>query len=473
MKLNLKIGATFALLCATVLFSCKKDEDEYIPGPGKQVLVLTGEITGDVNLTPANDYVLKGRVFVKNGNLKIAAGTLITVAPAEQGQEKGALIITRGSKLIAEGTAADPVVFTSAATNKAPGDWTGIIILGKAATNGPSGVMHVAGMEPTADTEFGGTVTDDNSGSLKYLRVEYTGGTNPADEVEWEVDYASGLMLGGVGTGTSLDHVMVKHSKDDGFQFVGGTVNGKYLISYDNGDDNFDFDRGYTGSLQFIISYRPAAAKVGIRANGVESLNDFDATEIKPYTHPILSNMTIIGPGESQVDGDQSQGIYIRKNTRFSIQNSIIAGYTHGGLMLCPKTKPLLINNAVTDGSDFRYNLVNADNIDWAFNYDNGPTGIVINPDAEVAGYAIQPAKTATKTRVNNNAIVGDIAGFNFASLYTAGSAPDFRPQTGSPALNGSSFAEAAFTKMQSVPFRGALNTTDTWANSGKWANWD
>jgi hypothetical protein len=475
MKLNFKTGAAFALICSMMLFSCKKDQDEFIPGPGKETLVLAGEITVPTKLDPTKDYVLRGKVFVKNNvDFRIPAGTVINVAPAENGQEKGALIITRGSTLFVDGTAEKPVVFTSGATNKAPGDWIGLVVLGKAATNGVGQVMHIAGMEETPDTEFGGSVNDDNSGSIKFLRLEYAGGLNPADEEEWAIDYASGLMLGGVGSKTVLENVMVKHSKDDGFQFVGGTVNGRFLISYDNGDDNFDFDRGYTGHLQFLVSYRPNASKVAIRANGIESLNDKDATEVLPYTHPVISNMTIVGPGEAQAEGDQSQGVYIRKNTRFSIQNSIIAGYTYGGLMLCPKTKPLLINNSVvTDYSEFRYNLVNADNTPWAFNYDDGPSGVNINPNADMATWAVQTGKAAVKNHFNSNELVGDISSLMFASLYTSGTAPDFRPQIGSPALAGAIFTEDAFKNLERVTFRGAFATTHNWANSGNWANWD
>jgi len=479
MNLNLKTSLLLALLCVSVLFSCKKDQDEYVPGPEKQALVLSGEITQPTTLTPDNEYILKGRVYVKgNVKLTIVAGTTITVEPAEKMEDKGALIITRGSKLDVNGTVDRPVVFTSAAATKAPGDWVGVIVLGKAATNGDGGVMHVAGMPETLDTEFGGVDEGDNSGTIKYLRLEYTGALNPANEEEWAIDYASGMMLGGVGNGTILENVMVKHSKDDGFQFVGGNVNAKYLVSYDNGDDNFDFDRGYTGKLQFIISYRPSASKVGIRANGVESLNEKDALPgIVPYTHPVISNMTIVGPQGDQPEGDQSQGVYIRKNTRFTIQNSIIAGYTYGGLMLCPKTKPYLVGDWNEDNSEFRYNLVNADKQGWAFNYDDGPSGVKINPDADVAKWATETGSKTTKNRANNNELLTDNAGFMFNGLYQTGTAPDFRPQVGSPALKGVNFSSNGVNKvmdsMMKVAYRGALGSTDSWANTGSWANWD
>ncbi len=482
MKLNLKTGVSYALLCATTLFACKKNQVEFVPELGKPTLVLAGEITANTTLSPANDYVLKGKVFVKgNITLTIAAGTTILVDPADKPEDKGALIIARGAKMVVNGTVDKPVVFTSGAASKAPGDWAGIIVLGAAPTNGLGGVLHVNGMEQTPDTEFGGNDVASNSGNIEFLRLEYTGGLNPENEEEWAVDYASGLMLGGVGTGTTLKNVMVKHSRDDGFQFVGGTVDGTKLISYDNGDDNFDFDRGYTGRLQFIISYRPSASKTGIRANGIESLNDKDATESIPYTHPVISNMTVIGPGEDQLDTDQSQAIYIRRKTRFSIHNSIIAGYTYGGLMLCSKTKPLLVDE-VTNGSQFRYNLIHADKPEWAFNYDEGSSGIIIYPDVEMPKWAIQSGTSYEKKKFNNNDLVTDPSTFMFASLYPGTGAPDFRPQFGSPAFKGTNFTATinngmsvirSFDKMEKVAFRGALDTSDTWANTGAWANWE
>lgn len=483
MNLNLKTGLSMALLCVSVLSSCKKGKDEFIPGPGKQALVLSGEITKNTELTADNEYLLKGRVFVKNSAiLTIQPGTTVLVEPAEKMEDKGALIITRGSTIEVKGTLDRPVVFTSAADNKAPGDWIGLMVLGKAATNGLGGVMHIAGMEETPDTEFGGVDEKDNSGSIKYLRLEYTGALNPANEEEWAIDYASGLMLGGVGSATILENVMVKHSRDDGFQFVGGNVNGKNLISYDNGDDNFDFDRGYTGKLQFLISYRPSASKVAIRANGVESLNDKDATQILPYTHPVISNMTIIGPGENQPEGDQSQGVYIRKNTRFSIQNSIIAGYSYGGLMLCPKTKPYVVDDAEgIIGSEFRYNLVHADNAPWAFNFDSGPTGVIINPDDQVAKWAVQTGTKYEKAKLNNNEHITDFSKFMFAAVYDGG-APDFTPMAGSPAFKGTNFTAQVFdgtakvrlfADMERVNFRGAVDIDRPWAKASAWANWD
>ncbi|MDB5119857.1 MAG: hypothetical protein JWN56_1075 [Sphingobacteriales bacterium] len=468
MKILSKVAPIFTLALASMVFSCKKDDSQIIEQ--KNPIVLSGNITANTTLDANEQYILKGQVYVKdNVTLTIPAGTIISVHATDTIANKGALIITRGSKININGTNNNPVVFTSNASTKAPGDWIGIIILGKAATNGANGLLNITGLASSADTEFGGASDDDNSGSIKYLRVEYAGGLNPAMEEEWALDMASGLSLDGVGSGTTLENVMVKYSRDDAFQFVGGTVNGKYLIAYNNGDDNFDFDRGYRGKLQFIISYRSVPSTVAIRANGMESLNDKDASDIMPYTHPIISNMTNIGPSADQPITDQSQGIYIRRNTRFNVQNSIIAGYTDGGLMLCPKTKPLLINNL---GSLFKYNLVNSDDPTKTFMYDNGPSGVNIMSDPQVAAFAIETGAAIEKPSVNNNAIVTALADLKLKTIYAA-DGPDLTPLSGSASVSGSNFDDADFaTFFTKVAYRGAVATNANWAASSNWASW-
>ena len=471
MKNILKSALIPSLVLMLGFTSCKKDsanpidEKPLIP----ENLILSGEIKSSLSLKENSTYTLKGQVFVLNNSvLTIPAGTQILVESAASASEKGALIISRGSKININGTKDQPVVFTSAATSKAPGDWIGIIVMGRASTNGPGGMLNIAGHAVNNDTQFGGSDDTDNSGSIKYLRIEYAGGLNPAQEEEWALDMTSGLSLNGVGSGTSIENVMVKHSRDDAFQFIGGTVNAKYLIAYNNGDDNFDFDRGYRGKLQFIISYNPTVTTIAIRANGMESLNDKDASDILPYTRPVISNMTIIGPQGTDADmTHQSQGIYIRKNTRFNVQNSIIAGYSNGGLMLCPKTKPLLVKNQV---SEFKYNLVNADIQARSFTYDDGPSGIVIIPDPEVTGYATQMQDNVIqKQSINKNIIVGT-AELQLKRLYL--SYPDLAPEVGSPVLVSANLSGADFsTFFTAAAHLGAVGT-DNWTSYGVWVNW-
>jgi hypothetical protein len=462
MKNIIKLGY---LLFVLFFFSCKKDNPD--SPEQKNEVTLSGEIKESMTLQSNIHYLLKGKVFVKNNAVvTIPAGTIISAEYNADISGKTALVITQGSKLVINGTDSAPVIFTSSAGDKKPGDWIGIIVLGNAPTN--LGTGYAMGLPETADTKFGGTLADDNSGSLKYLRIEYAGGLNPVNEEEWQRDMVSGLSLNAVGAGTQLDHVIVSNCKDDGYQFAGGTVNAKYLISYNCGDDGFDFDRGYTGKLQFIISFQSTASPYAIRANGMESLNDKDASEAQPYTRPVISNMTILGPPAVNLDlSNQSQGIYIRKNTRFNIRNSVIAGYSNGGLMLCIRTKPLLINN---QGSEFKYNLVNCDNVDRAFTFDSDGSGINIIADPQVAGYAVLTGGPDLKPSVNNNQIINSIAGFQIKNPNSL-IADDLSPVSTSLLLSGADFSDDQFSAFFSkVNFRGAIGT-ENWA-AASWTNW-
>ncbi|MEP7141537.1 MAG: hypothetical protein ABI707_01645 [Ferruginibacter sp.] len=453
----------FAIICA--LTACNKGHDTSIDPPKIKIDTLAREITADLTLDVNTNYILDGQVYVKNNaTLTIPAGITISVLKNDVAANKGILVITAGSKLVVNGTVDKPVVFTSAATSKAPGDWGAIIILGKAPTN--IGTGNVEGLTISADTKFGGTVLDDNSGSIKYLRLEYCGGINPDAEEEWAIDKASGFCLESVGSATTIDNVMVTHSKDDGFQFVGGTVNVSHLIGYNNGDDDFDFDYGYTGKMQYLISYRTELTSThALRANALESYNDAVPTTNAPLTRPIISNMTIIGPeGTETVKTNLNQGVYIRKGTRFILQNSIIAEYPQGGLMVCPRTKPPLMTGA---GSEFKYNLVQSDSVSRTFSYDNGsdPAGFRgVNGDEQLKDFALNS--------VNKNELILVSADLKLTKMYDAVNGPDLTPLSGSPAASGSNFDGDNFSSFfTAVTYRGAIGQVN-WAAAGKWAVW-
>ncbi|KAF0215595.1 MAG: hypothetical protein FD178_1617 [Ignavibacteria bacterium] len=208
---------------------------------------LSGNITTNQTLTSDKTYLLKGIVRVMPGaTLTIQPGTIIYGENTSQ----GSLIVKPGGKIMAEGTADKPIVFTSEfkkpGATKTPnyGDWGGIILLGNAPINVAGGKALIEG----PGDEYGGTVADDNSGVLKYVRIEYPG---IAYSLNNEIN---GLTLGGVGSKTKLEYIQVSYSGDDSFEFFGGTVNAKYLIAYRGWDDDFDTDFGYSGKLQFLIT---------------------------------------------------------------------------------------------------------------------------------------------------------------------------------------------------------------------------
>lgn len=454
----MKKSLSLCLFVMMAFAACKKNDT--MDNEPRKTESLPSTIAADVTLDASKDYIIDGRVTVKNNaSLTIPAGVTVSVVKHDQAAEKGLLLVTRGSKLFINGTADHPVVFTSAATAPAPGDWIGILVLGNATINVPGGTDHIAGLDPTADTEYGGTVADDNSGSINYLRVEYPGGLNPENEDEWAVDKASGFVLGGVGSGTNVENVMVEYSYDDAFQFVGGSVNTTHLIAYNNGDDDFDFDLGYTGNLQFLISYRSQFNSThALRANGMESYNDEVPTTNPPLTRPIISNMTIVGPeGNNATKTNLNQGVYIRKGTRFVMQNSVIAEYPQGALMVCPRTKPPLMKG---EGSFFKYNLVHSDDPNRTFSYDNAVT---VNGDPELQAFGLNSD--------NKNEMFLSSADLKLANIYAA-AGPDLTPAADSPAASGANFDGPNYaTFFTPVTFRGAVGPQN-WAAASNWAVW-
>lgn len=455
----------YLIIAAALFFSaCSKKDDVAVVLP-RTVEALPLTITSDMALDASKDYSITGQVFVKNNaTLTIPAGVTVYVTKNDDPANKGSLIVTQGSKLNVNGTADKPVVFTSAAATKAPGDWGAIVILGNAPTNIGSG--NADGLTISADTKYGGTQSNDNSGTIRYLRLEYCGGINPDAEEEWGIDKVSGFCLESVGSGTTIDHVMVSHSRDDGFQFVGGTVNATHLIAFNNGDDDFDFDYGYTGKLQFIVSYRSTlTSSHALRANALESYNDEVPTTRTPLTRPVISNMTIIGPqGKETNHPNLNQAVYIRKGTRFVLENSIIAEYPKGALMVCPRTRPPLIQNT---GSVFKNNLVHSDSVNTTFSWDHawdaaGFQGIFGDPELQ---------DFATNS-VNQNQLLTSSADIQLSGMYNS-NGPDLTPLNNSPALTGANFTDADLTTFFTVvPYKGAVGAGGNWTSGNNWAVW-
>jgi hypothetical protein len=300
--------------------------------PPKAIVEVEGVLEGNISWTKDKIYRLKGYVRVgeeavngtvtKTGTLTIQAGTVIIGDKAT----KGTLIVQRGSKLIAEGTATEPIVFTSAEGigSRSPGDWGGVVICGKAPNNLPVGTNELEGGYKGF---HGGTVADDNSGSLKYVRIEYAGiPLNPNQEI-------NSLTMGSVGSGTKLEYIMASFGLDDSFEWFGGTVNGKYLIAYKGTDDDFDMDNGYSGTLQFGLSYRDGNLADVSGSNGFEIDNDSQGSNLTPFTSATLVNFSIIGAkGKSSdyLDANFQNGAQLRRNAKVKIYNTFITGYPAG-----------------------------------------------------------------------------------------------------------------------------------------------
>jgi len=299
------------------------------------------ELEGDldtITLTKNTKYTLKGVVSVAAGKtVTIEPGTLIVGDKASL----GTLVVQRGGKLIAEGTAAEPIVFTSALPEgeREAGDWGGVVLLGKAPINEAGGEAEVEGF--TNPQLYGGDDPADNSGSLKYVRIEF-GGIEIAPDNE-----INGLTLAGVGSGTKVDFVQVSNSLDDCFEFFGGTVNASHLVCYRNGDDGFDFDSGYVGSLQFLFLQQDPSGSDD--SNGLECDNDSDEPTVTPVTNPKISNITLCGQNGDQPK--QQYGFLFRRGFHATVTNALVVGFEAGVDIRDAETEVTLTNSLFLDMS--------------------------------------------------------------------------------------------------------------------------
>ena len=268
-------------------------------------------------------YVVSGRVFVQDGEtLTIEPGTVIKGKPGT-GDNASALIVSRGGKLMAVGTAAEPIIFTFEADpldgSTAPttrGRWGGLILLGKSKLNSTPGETAIEGI-PTSEKRglYGGTELNDSSGELKYVSIRHGGSDIGAG------NEINGLTLGGVGRGTMLSYVEVIGNKDDGIEWFGGTVNGKYLISAYCNDDALDSDEGYLGLNQFVIVYQDTAEASANR--GGEHDGGTTPETAKPYSVAAFVNLTSIG-------NPKQRALTVRDNAGIHVYNSVFQGYGKG-----------------------------------------------------------------------------------------------------------------------------------------------
>lgn len=330
-----KIIFGLTALSILVAVSCKKKDDN--PTPVTPVedpngYVLNADITADRTLLAGKTYTMSSMVYVKTGaTLTIQPGVTIKAAKG-----KNALVVTRGGKIMAVGKVDSPIVFTSAETTPTYGDWGGIVILGKATTNAsfnsvPGQGEIEGGVNNTAgDGIYGGTDDNDNSGKLKYVRIEYGGYPFQPDKE------LNSLTMGAVGRGTEIDYVECAYGYDDAFEWFGGTVNCKHLIAYKTLDDNFDCDFGFRGSVQFALSIVDKDQADVSGSNGFEVDNDGSGSTTTPITAPIFANVTIIGPKETStttINSNFKRAAHLRRNSKHSILNSVLVGYPTGILI--------------------------------------------------------------------------------------------------------------------------------------------
>jgi hypothetical protein len=384
---------------------------------GDATVTLSGTISANTTLDASKVYKLVGFVYVASGvTLTIPAGTVIRGDQVS----KGTLVVTRGGKVMAEGTAAKPIVFTSnkAVGDRASGDWGGVIILGKSLNNIPTGTGLIEGGLTEPFGNHGGTDAADNSGTLKYVRIEFPG---IAFTLNNEIN---GLTLGSVGSGTTIDYVQVSFSGDDSFEWFGGTVNAKHLVSIANVDDVFDFDNGFSGKLQFLVGQRdPKLADQAGQSNGIESDNSEKVWDSSPRTRPVISNMTIIGPGTT-ADIKHENGNLWRRGSKMVLANSLFIGFRYGIDIRDKET-----GDALTDGTSLIKNNI----------YQSFTAGKDVVADGVTPSFATADLLKTYLTSKGNLTIDETAAAALLSTPFNA-TAPNFTLKSGSVAATGATF---------------------------------
>ncbi|RZK67844.1 MAG: hypothetical protein EOO92_23885, partial [Pedobacter sp.] len=426
---------------------------------------VQGDITANTTWTADKIYLLKGNVYVTNNvTLTIQPGTIIKGDKAT----KGTLVITRGSKIDATGTVDKPIVFTSnvAAGGRSQGDWGGVVLLGNAPNNLGNSVT-IEGISDASDkAKHGGTNAADNSGVMKYVRIEYAGIPLGAD------NELNGLTFGSVGSGTTIDYIEIYRSGDDAFEWFGGSVNAKHLIAIDTWDDDFDTDNGFSGKVQFGLAQRLSVTADVSGSNGFESDNNAAGDNLTPQTSAVFSNMTILGPvGQGTVNANFQHGAQIRRNSAISIFNSIFANYTEGiyiddTLPASPSTvnsqanlvagRTVIANNLIY-GSNSKSNQIKASNA----------TALTVVSPLLTASNVFEPSLASSTLITDAYKYSADLVSASSGRIGT----PNFTVVAGSPAASGALFTNGKLTTgFTSVAYKGAFGS-DNWAAG--WASFD
>lgn len=362
--------------------------------------IIAGTIDKDTKLLKRNTYQLVGIVYVtNNATLTIEPGTVI------RGDDKtcGTLVITNGSKIVAEGIETDPIVFTSNKSNldRKPGDWGGIIILGKAPINSLGGLHTLPfDLEPMLN-HYGGQDPDDNSGILKYVRIEYSGRKLSA------LKELNGLSLAGVGRKTVLNNIQISFSNDDSFECYGGELNMSNLVSYRTTDDDFDFTQGAQINISNSIAIRhPFSSDIsGSRCFEIDSYDKIEGTDIKRLTKVNANNITLVNLEENN-QGLVRESIHVKGDTYFNLTNSIVSGFS-----------PFVLLEANIGNGEVNLSKINFKNL-VVNNCNGGITSESTSNNAEIQNYYAKPQFDIDFTKIKNSDL--------FTTPNIKGS-PDFR----------------------------------------------
>lgn len=417
--------AAVAAVATGVLLACNDEQDPNDASPtapsaslrgpvaeaacyGVNPVVVSGAINSNRTLTSNNTYLLRGVVNVNApATLTVEAGTCVL---GDADQRPSALVINRGARIIADGTAANPITFTSSRQpgQRAPGNWGGITIIGRSICNQPTQSQCTVEGIPGTPKTYGQKppILGESSGSLQFVRIQFAGFQLVAN------NELNGLTLYGVGRGTTLNNIQVHRGSDDGFEFFGGSVNASRLLSSHNSDDSFDYSFGYAGFGQFWV----AQQRTDDGDKGFEVDNDEDDFANTPETEPQIFNVTLVGRRPGSAGGGQNTGIHFRRGTAGDVYNAIVLGFATSGLDV---DDALTYDNCGVPASGTRLILGNSIINNSGATYDPDVDGEPGDPTAETRCVrSIRTVAPSLDDPFNRNN-------------------PDFRPNPGSPARTG------------------------------------
>jgi hypothetical protein len=396
---------------------------------------VTGKITANTTWTADKRYILHDYVGV-------AAPAMLTIEPGTViygGDGRATLFVQKGAKIMADGTSRRPITFTSAQRvgDRAQKDWGSLVVLGNAPIN--QGTAILEGLSSFPEYTFGGDNPNDNSGVLRYVRLEF-GGFEIATNQE-----INGLTLAGVGAGTVIDYVEVLHNKDDAFEFFGGTVNASHLLGVAFADDGLDFDFGYNGSIQFAALIKRSENDEGDANFLTESDNDADGSTKTPQTNPKVYNVTAV-----RVASDT--GFYagrIRRNSAGQYHNILVAGSKNAPIYLDGTATQ---NNAAAGSLVFDHSILFGDFADPKYPNVNGA-----------------PSRTHLFTTWKNNRNTDPLLAIGAPTLVKT-YMPDLSPLAGSPSLDADFVGNPPDNGfLKPVDYLGAVGPGDNWILTG-WA---
>ncbi|MEM7384688.1 MAG: hypothetical protein AAF514_07050, partial [Verrucomicrobiota bacterium] len=420
---------------------------------------LTDNISSDVTWTADNEYLIGEPIFVTNGaTLTIEPGTKIYGFEDTGAGTFGSLVITRGCKIMAEGTRENPIVFTALEERDDPNGltledsslWGGLIILGEAILNDAdnpvinpdapeANTREIEGFPSGGDVgliAYGGLNDEDDSGVLRFVSIRYGGFEFAPDE---EIN---GLTLGAVGSGTTIEYVEVFNNSDDGVEFFGGTVNTRYMIMAFNEDESFDIDQGYRGKGQFWFSIQKNVGN-GSNYGGEHDGGDSPDKTLEPFARPVVYNATYIGSGVNGGNPQENAAFRLKDNFAGQYHNSIFTDFGDYAVRI---DDPSTEERITTPGDLFFGN-----NLWYGFGTYDGTTGSLLKNGSEAEAWVV------SRNRGNEyaNPYLGGISRQPFGGL-------DPRPLKTGPAYTtaGTDGSDSFFTQ---VDYKGAFSADDDW----------